>query len=110
MQSEIGGWDGYSRPSRTPRRDGAEPSVSHVAALSSAPKGDKPGAMVAEVYEIVATVQSIDTVARTATLKFPDGQSRTVAVRPDVDLTRYAAGDSVVIRVTASLAILVRAM
>jgi len=56
--------------------------------------------MVADMYEIVASVKSIDSANRTAILQFSDGQTRTVHVRPDVDLSRYKVGDSVVIRVT----------
>lgn len=88
--------------------DGTQPpSASHDAAIARAPKGAKPGALVGEVYEVTATVQSIDTVNRTATLTFVGGQMRTIQVRDDVDLSRYKAGDSVVIRVSAALGIVV---
>jgi hypothetical protein len=89
------------------RSGGADPSVARAAALAAAPKGAKPGAMVAETYEIVATITSIDTAKRTAMLQFADGQTRTVPVRADVDMSRYKVGDSVVIRVTATLSVLV---
>ncbi len=89
------------------RSGSEEPSVTHAAALATAPKGAKPGAMVAEMYEIVASVKSIDSANRTAILQFSDGQTRTVHVRPDVDLSRYKVGDSVVIRVTSALSVLV---
>jgi Cu/Ag efflux protein CusF len=89
------------------RSGGTPPSASHAAALATAPKGAKPGALAAEAYELTATVQSIDPNSRTATLKFADGQTRTVAVRPDVDLSRYKVDDTVVIRITAALAVLV---
>ena len=89
------------------RSSSEDPSVSHAAALATAPKGAKPGAMVAEMYEIVASVKSIDSTNRNAMLQFSDGQTRTVHVRPDVDLARYKVGDSVVIRVTSALSVLV---
>ena len=88
------------------RGSGEDPRVTHSAALARAPKGAMPGALVAESYEIVAAVKSIDQSARTAVLAFADGQTRTVKVRPDVDLTRYKVGDNVVIRVTAALTVL----
>ena len=88
------------------RGSGEDPSVTHSAALARAPKGAKPGALVAEMYEIVAAVKSIDQSARTALLEFADGQRRTVKIRPDVDLTRYKVGDNVVIRVSAALTVL----
>lgn len=87
--------------------DGAPPSATHAKALAAAPKGAKPGALIAESFEVVAAVQAIDSVNRTATLRFVDGQSVTIPVRADVELSRYKVGDSVVIRVTHALAVLV---
>jgi len=88
------------------RTDGEDPSVTHASALVTAPKGAKPGAMAAEKYEVVAKVKSIDTANRIAVLQFTDGDTRKVKVRPDVDLSKYKVGDSVVIRVTAMLSVL----
>ncbi len=87
------------------RSDGSPASSGRVGVVTVAPKGEKPGAMSAEVVEVVAKVESIDRAARTATLKFSDGDTRVVNVRPDVDLTRYKAGDSVVIRITEIMAV-----
>jgi hypothetical protein len=84
-----------------------EASATHVSAAARAPKGAKPGALVAEAFEVVATVTSIDTASRRATLKFVDGQTKTVPVRKDVDLSRYKVGDSVVIQVMQQLTVLV---
>jgi hypothetical protein len=89
------------------RSSGEDPSIVHAAALAAAPKGAKPGVMVGEAYEITANVTSIDMINRKATLKFVDGQTMTVTARPDVDLTKYKVGDTVVIRVTATLTVLV---
>jgi hypothetical protein len=90
-------------------RDGdRDPSVTHAAALARTPKGARPGAIVAEGFEIVATVQSIDTAKRQATLQFADGKSKTVPVRGDVDLAKYKPGDSVVIQITQHLMLLVQ--
>jgi len=87
------------------RSDGAPASASYTEGVALAPKGAKPGGIMADVVEIVATVQSINLASRTATLRFADGETRTVAARPDVDLTKYKAGDSVVIRVTELAAV-----
>jgi hypothetical protein len=86
--------------------DGDEASGSYAAALSRAPKGAKPGGIVAESYVVVAIVTAIDATKRTATLKFADGATRTVKVRPDVDLARYKVGDNVIIGVTSALSVL----
>lgn len=85
-----------------------EPSVSHSAAIAAAPKGAKPGVMAGEMYEVVATVKAIDPETRTATLLFSDGQSRTVPIRRDVELSRYKVGDNVVIRVSTALSVIVK--
>lgn len=85
---------------------GRDPAAVHSAVLSRAPKGAKPGAIVAETFEVVSTVKSIDKESRLATLQFIDGQTRTIAVRPDVDLSKYKVGDSVVIRITQQLTLL----
>lgn len=86
-----------------PAGAGEEAGATYAAALAAAPKGAKPGALVAESYEVVATVSEIDAAKRIATLKFADGSTRPVQVRPDVDLARYKVGDNVIIRVTAAL-------
>ena len=91
------------------RSGGQDPSITHSAELARAPQGAKPGAMASESYEVVAVVKSIDSTKRTATLGFADGQTGTVHVRPDVDLSQYKVGDNVVIRVTATLSLLVEA-
>ena len=65
--------------------------------------------LVAEETKVVARVKSINTEARTASLEFPDSTFRTVAVRPDVDLSKYKVGDNVVIRATTSLTVLTEA-
>jgi hypothetical protein len=89
------------------RSDDAAPDAKLASARNTALKGEKPGMLVAEEAEITARVKAIDHVARTAVLEFSDGEQRTVPVRPDVDLTKYHAGDNVIIRATTSLRVLV---
>jgi hypothetical protein len=86
-----------------------KPSDTYAVALARASKGAKPGGVFAESYEVVALVTAIDSTARTADLKCADGWTHTVKVRPDVDLSRYKVGDSLVIRVTSSLGVLAAA-
>lgn len=90
----------------TVRRDDAPTSETYDTVSATARLGDKPGMLVAEEAKIVARVTSIDVAGRTAQLEFPDGTSRTVPVRPDVDLAQYRAGDNVVIRTTTALTVL----
>ena len=68
----------------------------------------KPGATLAQSYEVVAKVAAIDAGNHTADLTFTNGQTKTIPVRADVELSRYKVGDSVVIRVTESLSVLVK--
>lgn len=89
------------------RPQGSAPTASGATAVAVAPKGAKPGVLMADTVEVTATIQSMDMAVRTATLRFPDGSTKTVNVRPDVDMTNYGPGDTVVIRMTEALAILV---
>jgi hypothetical protein len=78
----------------------------YTASASVAPPGAKPGAMYAEQFEAAAKVKSIDSAKRRATLEFADGKTQQVPVRADVDLSKYKAGDTVLIRVTDTLSVL----
>lgn len=84
---------------------GGAPSDGATMAVSLAPKGAKPGGVVADTLQVTAKVSAIDLEHHKATLQFPDGSTRTVAVRPDVDLTQRKVGEEVVIRVTEMVAI-----
>ena len=85
------------------REGPAGPASAEV--LARSPKGAKPGGLVAQTYEVVGTVKSIDTGTRRAVLEFSDGTTKTVPVRKDVDLSRYKPGDNVVIQVTQQLTV-----
>jgi len=76
--------------------------------VTLAPKGAKPGGVVAEVTQVTATITGLDRQKRSASLRFEDGSSRTVAVRADVDLSRYKVGDKVVFSLTEMVAIRVQ--
>lgn len=81
------------------------PGSGAAAVVALAPKGEKPGGVVASTVQVTATVTAIDVKAHKATLQFPDGSTRTVAVRQDVDLTQRKVGEQVVIRTTQAVAI-----
>lgn len=86
--------------------DAAAPADNGEAALVAlAPKGAKPGGMLAETVQVTAKVTAIDLAHRKATLRFPDGSSKSVPVRKDVDLTKRHVGEEVVIRTTEALAL-----
>jgi Cu/Ag efflux protein CusF len=69
--------------------------------------GAKPGVLMANTVEVTAKVEAIDLEHRKATLRFPDGKSKTFKVRKDVDMTKAKLGDEVVFRTTEALAITV---
>lgn len=73
--------------------------------VSLAPKGATPGGVMAATTQLTATVTAIDLGHHTATLQFPDGQTRTIAVRHDIDLTKRKVGEKVVIRMTTAMAL-----
>jgi len=91
----------FLRPAGEPAMDGG------IGAIALAPKGAKPGAVLADVVETTTTVKAIDLKRHEATLQFPDGTTKTVVVRPDIDLTKAKLGQQVVIRTTQSVAFLV---
>lgn len=76
-----------------------------AAVVVLAEKGEQPGGMVAETIRDTATVTAIDLEAHTATLKFADGTTSTVDVRPDVDLTQQKVGAKVVFEITKMVAL-----
>ena len=81
------------------------PDTAGVTMVALAPKGAQPGAVMASAKQVTATVTAIDAANHSATLQFPDGQTRKVAVRPDVDLSKRKVGEKVVIRKTDLMAI-----
>jgi hypothetical protein len=87
------------------RKNGEPPSDGEAAMVALAPKGAKPGGVLAATVEVTAKVKSIDHKKHKATLQFPDGTTKTIKVRQDVDLTKRSVGEDVVIRATEALAI-----
>lgn len=79
-----------------------------AALVALAPKGAKPGGLVAEAVQVTGTITAIDTAKRTATLRFEDGSTKTFPVRSDVNLSQRKVGDKVTFRVTEMIAITVQ--
>jgi hypothetical protein len=84
--------------------EGETPSDGGAQMVALAPKGAKPGGIMVGTTRVTATVTAIDAEHHQASLQFDDGTTRTVAVRPDVDLSTRKVGEKVVIRTTESLA------
>lgn len=83
----------------------APPSDGEAALVALAPKGAKPGGVMAATVQITAKVTAIDLKHHKATLQFPDGATKTFPVRKDVDLTQRKVGEEVVIRSTEAFAL-----
>ena len=87
-------------------KSGSAPGMQEKQAVVRAPKGSKPGVIVASSTEIVGVVTAIDHKARTVTLKGPKGNEVTTTVKPDVKgFGNVAKGDNVVISYTEALSI-----
>ena len=86
--------------------EGNEAPIDESAVMVAlAPKGAKPGGLVAETTQITGTVTAIDLEKRTASLQFQDGSTRTFPVRSDVDLSKRKVGEQVVFLITEMIAI-----
>jgi hypothetical protein len=88
--------------------ESGSPALASQSVAARAVPGEKPKMLIAEETEAVARVISIDAVSRTAQLEFADNVIKTVPVRSDVDLSKYKVGDTVTIRVTSALTVLVQ--
>jgi hypothetical protein len=86
---------------------GGPPNAVEATTVTLAPKGAKPGMIIANTQEITAKIDAIDTEHRTITIEEPLGKPRTVQVAPNVNLAQLKTGDDVVVRSTQAVALLV---
>lgn len=90
-------------------REKGETAQEGSSMMLTPPAGSKPGLLVASTQEMIAVIQAIDKAAHTATLRFPDGTTRTFQVRPDVEIKPEYLNRQVVIREDSELAVEVKA-
>jgi hypothetical protein len=87
-------------------KSGTAPKMEEKSAVVRAPKGEKPGVIVANSTEIVGVVTAIDHKTRTVTVKGPKGNEVTTTVKEGVKgFSNVAKGDNVVISHTEALSI-----
>ena len=86
-------------------KDGLPTPDGTSAVVALAPKGDKPGVVMAGTSQITAKVVGLDRKNRKAMLQLPDGTTKTITVRPDVNLSGHTVGEEVVFRCTEAVAI-----
>lgn len=81
--------------------------ASGAATVALAPLGAKPGVVTSDTVQATVKISAIDTTARKVTFTTKDGESETVKVGEHIDLTKVKVGDSVTIRRTEAMAVLV---
>jgi Cu/Ag efflux protein CusF len=86
---------------------GTSAATGNNVVVALAPKGAKPGGVMAETTQVTATVKKIDPATRMVTLEFADGSTSTFPVRADVDLAQRKVGDKVLFRLTEMVALTV---
>ena len=84
-------------------KNNAAPEEGPVLPPVLTPADDKAGVMRSDTLQRAARIGAVDRERRQATLKFPDGTSKTFAIREDVDPRRVKAGAEVVIRTSSSV-------
>ncbi len=84
---------------------GAPPSVGRAAGVALAPVGARPGAVMVNTVEAIATIVAIDGHEHTVTLEFLDGRIQEVDVGKQRDLSKVGLGDSVRVRITEAVAL-----
>jgi len=86
-------------------RKGGKPSAVTAQEVKLAPKGAKPGGVIARTKEITAVVDAIDYKSRYVAVRGPKGNVLSAKVADDVKLDQFSAGDSVILIHTEALAI-----
>jgi len=81
------------------------PADQRTVEIEHAEPGQKPARLQVETDHIVATIAAIDQAVHTATLRNPDGSTRTILVDPRVDLDRFNVGDQVTLTLTKAVAL-----
>ena len=88
------------------RKAGMPPEADEGSAVVKAPKGDKPGVILAESKTITGVVTAINHKTRMVTLKGPKGNELTFPVKKSVKgFENIKKGDDVVISYTEALAL-----
>jgi Cu/Ag efflux protein CusF len=85
----------------------AAPSADRGPVMALAPRGAKPGILVADTDTVTGQIKSIDPDKKTITLSDADGGTRTIKAGPNVNLSDLKEGDDVTARVTEAMAIVV---
>jgi Cu/Ag efflux protein CusF len=83
------------------------PATGSGTMMALAPKGGKPGMLIAETEDLKANIKATDPEKKTITLCEADGACRTVKIAPGVKMDELKTGDDVNARITQAVAIVV---
>ena len=89
-------------------KSGAPSTAEERRVIAVAPKGARPGVIIADSKQVAGKIESIDAAARTVSLTEPGSEKpRKVVVGREVDLSQFKPGDEVSARITEAMAIVV---
>jgi hypothetical protein len=84
------------------------PGTEDASFVARAPRGGRPGMIIADSDDVTARIASVDAANRTITLEGAAGLTKPIKVSADVDLAGVKAGDELTVRVTKGLALWVQ--
>jgi ribosomal 50S subunit-recycling heat shock protein len=88
------------------RKSDAPSSATEAQAVQLAPKGQKPGGLVAQTIELTGNVEFINTQRRTIALKGPAGNVRMFKINKQAkNFAQVKKGDQMVLRITEVIAL-----
>ena len=89
-------------------KSGAPSTAEERRVVAVAPKGARPGFIIADSKQVAGKIESIDAEQRIVTLTEPGSEKpRKVKVGREVDLSQFKPGDEVSARITEAMAIVV---
>jgi hypothetical protein len=90
------------------RKVDEQPDVKVEETVTVASKGEKPGMIITDTFELIARIEAIDIDKGTITLKGPEGDIKSFAIKKSEDsFKNVKVGDSVVLDVTVAVMIAV---
>lgn len=81
------------------------PASTSTGAVVLAPKGSKPGGVIADTQQITVTVVAVDVEKRKVTFQLPDGSSKKIKVNETIDLSNVAIGENLTVILTELVAV-----
>jgi hypothetical protein len=92
------------------RKSNEQPDATVSKSISVAPKGDKPGMVMTDTFELVARVTAIDLDKGLITVNTADGSTKTFPIDKNVkNFKNIKTGDDVILNVTVAMIIAVEA-